>query len=167
MSDEPKKKTAEVKTVKSDYFEFSYDHSKIQQTGEIVLEAIFKLDKAKDPQLLAKTAIEAVQTRNKQQPIGIACSGCAFRNISPQDAKRLKTPNFTTSTGYIIESLGLKGTKIGGAQISTHHANFILNTGNATAPDVLKLINMIKELARQKYNLELKEEIFFIGDFNN
>lgn len=159
-------KTGEVKTVDHKYFEFDYDHSKIQQTGEIVLEAIFKVEMSKDPAQLWQKAMDNVKRRNEQQPIGIACSGCTFRNIDHEDAMRLATPNITTSTGYIIDSLGLKGTKIGGAQISTHHANFILNTGEATAQDVLKLITMVKQMAKAKYNLDLKEEIFYIGDFN-
>lgn len=159
-------KDGQIRTVDYDYFEFAYDHSKIQQTGEIVMEAIFKLDTSQDPQALMERAMENVKNRNQQQPIGVACSGCTFRNISQEDAKRLNTPNLTTSTGYIIDSLGLKGAKIGGAQISTHHANFILNTNDATASDVIKLINMVKQMAKDKYKLELKEEIFLVGDFD-
>ena len=63
--------------------------------------------------------------------------------------------------------MGLKGTKIGDAQISSSHANFIINTGEAKAQDVLKLINLIKEKAKNTYGLNLKEEIFYIGDFSN
>lgn len=157
--------TGEIKTVENSYFEFSYDHSKIQQTDEIVLEAIFKLDTAKDSASLWQRAMDNVKRRNQEQPIGVACSGCTFRNITHDDAMRLATPNLTTSTGYVIESLGLKGTKIGGAQISGHHANFILNTGEATAVDVIKLINLVKTKAKETYGLNLKEEIFYIGEF--
>lgn len=155
-------KSEEVKTVQNDYFEFSYDNSKIQKTGEIVLEAIFKLDTSKDPESLWQRAMDGVKRRNEEQPVGVACSGCTFRNITHEDAMRLATPNLTTSTGYIIDQLGLKGTKVGGAQISTHHANFIVNNGEATATDVIKLINLVKSLAKEKYNLDLKEEIFYI-----
>lgn len=158
--------SGEVRTVQKDYFEFSYDHSKIQETGEIVLEAIFRLDTSRNPTELWQRAMDNVKRRNAQQPIGVACSGCTFRNISHEDAMRLATPNITTSTGYIIDKLGLKGTKIGDAEISTHHANFILNTGDATAADVLKLINLVKDKAKETYGLDLKEEIFYIGDFS-
>jgi len=159
-------KTGNIKTVQNNYFEFAYDHSKIQATGEIVLEAIFRLDTSKDPSSLWQRAMDNVKRRNEEQPIGIACSGCTFRNISHQDAMRLATPNLTTSTGYIIDSLGLKGTRIGGAEISKHHANFILNTNEATAADVLKLVNLIKQKAKETYGLDLKEEIFFVGEFD-
>ncbi|MBI3282473.1 UDP-N-acetylmuramate dehydrogenase [Candidatus Curtissbacteria bacterium] len=159
-------RSGEVKTVNQTYFDFSYDYSKIQKTNEIVLEVIFRLDSARDPASLWQRAISNVKRRNEEQPIGVACSGCIFKNISHQDAMRLATPNLTTSTGYIIDSLGLKGTKMGGGEISSHHANFIINTKEATAADVLKLINLIKLKAKETYGLDLIEEIFFIGDFD-
>src|SRR3972149_8847744 len=153
--------SGEVKTVNHDYFEFSYDHSKIQKTGEIVLEALFKLDAIKDKDTLWQKAMDDVKRRNEEQPIGIACSGCVFRNIENADAQRLFTPNLTTSTGYIIEKLGLKGQRIGGAQISEKHANYILNINNANAGDVLKLVNLVKKKAKADLDLDLKEEIFY------
>lgn len=159
-------KTSNVKTVDQNYFNFSYDYSKIQQTGEIVLEATFKLSKADNPETLWQQAMDNVKRRNEEQPVGIACSGCIFRNINSQDAIRVATPNLTTSAGYIIEKLGFKGKKIGGAEISTHHANFILNTHEATALDVIKLIELIKTKAKEEYSVDLQEEIFFIGDFS-
>lgn len=158
-------KTGETKEVQNDYFEFSYDYSKIQDTGEIVLDAIFKVHSAKDKQALWQSAMEGVKLRNEEQPIGIACSGCVFQNITQSDAIRLSTPNGTTSTGFIIDSLGLKGVKIGGAEISAKHANYILNNGGATAKDVYDLIEMVKEKAKETYGLDLKEEIFYVGSF--
>src|SRR3989344_670919 len=159
-------KKGDFKNVDQAYFNFAYDSSKIQKTGEIVLEAVFRLNTASDKADLWQRAMDNVKRRNQEQPIGVACSGCIFRNISDSDAKRLATPRLTTSTGYIIESLGLKGTKIGDAQISASHANFIINTAEAKAQDVLQLINLIKEKAKSTYSLDLKEEIFYIGDFD-
>ena len=73
----------------------------------------------------------------------------------------------TISTGYIIEKLGLKGQRIGGAQISEKHANYILNVDNARADDVLKLIDLVKKKAKKELDLNLVEEIFYIGDFGD
>ena len=159
-------KNGQMTNVDQPYFDFSYDFSKIQKTGEIVLEAVFKLDVATSKESLWQKAMENVKRRNEEQPIGVACSGCIFQNISDVDAKRVMTPNLTTSAGYIIQSLNLKGTKVGDAQISEKHANFILNIDNANATDVLKLINLVKEKARNTYGINLKEEIFYIGDFD-
>src|SRR3989344_5889581 len=116
-------KNGEEKTVDYKYFEFGYDKSKVQQTGEIVLEALFRLDAIKDKSVLWQKAMDDVKRRNEEQPIGVACSGCIFRNIEDAEAARLFTPNLTTSTGYIIEKLGFKGQRIGGAQISEKNAN--------------------------------------------
>lgn len=159
-------KTGETKKVDREYFEFSYDFSKIQETGEIVIDATFKVQSSKKQGNLWQKAMDDVKRRNEEQPIGVACSGCIFQNISSGDAKRLSTPNLITSTGYVIEKLGLKGKKIGGAQISTRHANYILNTNGSSAKDVVDLINLIKDKAKKEYSLDLKEEIFYIGDFN-
>lgn len=160
-------KTGSIKKVDRDYFQFSYDQSKIQQTKEIVLEAVFKVDAESNKEKLWQKAMEDVKRRNEEQPIGIACSGCIFRNITSDDAIRLSTPNLTTSTGYIIEKLGLMGAKIGGAQISDKHANYILNINGATASEVIKLINLVKTRAKETFSLDLKEEIFYIGDFGD
>ncbi len=159
-------KSGEVRKVERDYFQFAYDKSKIQETGEIVIDATFACKATNNKEVLWQKATEDVKRRNEEQPVGIACSGCVFQNIAQEDAVRLKTPNSTTSTGYIIEALGLKGSKSGGAEISTRHANYILNTNSATAQDVYNLINLIKEQAKKTYGLKLKEEIFLIGDFN-
>ena len=157
---------SELKKVDRAYFKFAYDFSIIQKTKEIVIDATFRVKNAKDKTALWQKATDDVKRRNSEQPVGVACSGCIFQNISQSDAIRLRTPNTTTSAGYIIDSLGLKGKSMGGAQISTIHANYILNTGNATASDVCNLIGLIKQNAKKAYNLDLKEEIFFIGEFN-
>ncbi len=158
-------KSKETRQVPASYFDFGYDHSKIQETGEIVIDATFKLKHTANKDSLWQKATDDVKRRNEEQPIGVACSGCVFRNIDHADAMRLATPNMTTSTGYIIESLGFKGMKVGGAQVSDRHANYILNINEARAKDVRTLINLIKEKARKTYSLDLVEEIFYIGNF--
>ena len=75
-------KTGSFKKVDRGYFNFSYDSSKIQKTGEIAIEAVFKADAASDKEELWQKALDDVRRRNEEQPVGIACSGCVFRNIS-------------------------------------------------------------------------------------
>jgi len=79
-------------------------------------------------------------------------AGCIFKN--PQ----------TVPAGKLIDELGLKGTKRGGAMISTIHGNFIVNEGNATAKDVLELIEFVKQTAREKRGIELQTEVEIIGE---
>ncbi|MGB9609223.1 MAG: hypothetical protein ACPL3E_02500, partial [Minisyncoccia bacterium] len=67
--------------------------------------------------------------------------------------------------GYLIDQCGLKGKRIGDAQISEMHANFIINLGNATAAEVYKLINLCKEAVFNKFGIKLEEEIRYVGNF--
>jgi len=66
-------------------------------------------------------------------------------------------------TGFLIEEAGLKGVEIGGAMVSEKHANFIINTGNATAEDIVMLIGLIKERVHRKFDVFLEEEIQYVG----
>lgn len=160
---------AEILTSKSErnivsqkYFQFGYDRSKIQKSGDIILSVVLSLLPG-NKENLWKTAGEELKYRQKSHA-PLPTFGCTFQNMGKADALRLATPNHTTSTGYLIDSLGLKGTKIGGAQISPNHANFIVNTGGAKASDVVQLIKLCKEKVKEKYGVELKEEIVYLGE---
>lgn len=142
-------KDGETKDVGHDYFNFAYDYSILQDTGEIVVWADFKLSKA-EPEELRAHAKDAVMYRKRTQPFGVASSGCFFQNVDGE------------SVGKIIDELGLKGYRIGGAEISTIHANFIVNTGNATADDVNKLVAYIKKKVKEERGIDLKEEVVCI-----
>ncbi|MCA1029979.1 UDP-N-acetylmuramate dehydrogenase [Bacillus timonensis] len=89
--------------------------------------------------------------RRETQPWNYPCAGSIFRN---------PLPNFA---GQLIESSGLKGYQIGGAKISDQHANFIVNAGNATAQDVLNLIEFVKEKIKEKHNIDLETEVEIVG----
>lgn len=157
-------KEGQVSTVPASYFRFNYDQSLIQKTKETILSVTLKLVSF-NKELIWKKAQEALEYRKLTQPMGQYSAGCTFRNINKSDAVRLATPNHTCSAGFLIESAGLKGVKMGGAQFSLEHANFIININNAKAADVLKLINLAKKKVKEKYHVEMKEEIILIGDF--
>lgn len=155
----------EIKEVTHSYFKFSYDQSIIQKTKDIVLSVNLNLTTG-DKEKSWKLAQDALEYRRKSQPSGKFTSGCTFRNISTSEAIRLATPNYTTSAGYLLDSLGMKGYRLGGAYLSTEHANFIINDGSAKAADVWKIIKLAKKKVKEKYNINLHEEIVLIGDFN-
>jgi UDP-N-acetylmuramate dehydrogenase len=157
-------KEGEIIKTGQKYFRFAYDNSIIQESGDIVIEAVFVLKKGDKNDLWGK-AQESIDFRKKTQPLGSFSSGCIFKNISIADAKMLSTPNETTSAGYIIDKTGLCGYRIGDVEISKVHGNYFLNLGEAKASDVLKLMTLVKQEVREKFNLELKEEVFLIGDF--
>jgi UDP-N-acetylmuramate dehydrogenase len=101
----------------------------------------------------ARRGVEShLDRRRATQPTGEATAGCVFKN-PPGD-----------SAGRMIEEVGLKGHRVGGAQISTLHANWIVNTGGATASEILALIELILERVGDKYGTELELEISVLGN---
>ncbi len=157
-------KEGNTRDVDGNYFNFGYDQSEIQNTGEIVLSAVFRLKRVADPHAMWEEATKQLTYRNETQPVGVACSGCVFRNFDHVDALRLATPLLTTSAGYLIERMGLKGEKSGNIQISDKHANYFINLGDGKSQDVMKLITMVKDRAKKEFGIELREEIFLMGE---
>lgn len=156
-------KQGELITLSPRELKFAYDSSVFQSTGDTILTASFQLKRG-DKAILWERANAAVIRRASTQPLGAPSSGCVFKNISVADAMRLGTPNQTCSAGYLIDKAGLKGMAVGGAVVSDLHANFILNSGTATAKDVLDLIKVIKSKVKAKFGVDLVEEIVIIGD---
>ncbi|PFV86037.1 UDP-N-acetylenolpyruvoylglucosamine reductase [Bacillus sp. AFS059628] len=131
--------------------EFSYRTSVLQtKRPGIVLEAEFQL------QIGEREGIVSVMQKNKDyrretQPWNHPCAGSVFRNPIPYFA------------GDLIEKAGLRGYQIGGAQISEMHGNFIINTGEASAQDVLSLIALVKQTIKDKFSVEMHTEVEIIG----
>lgn len=117
-----------------------------------------------EKEILWRRAKQAVNYRQKTQPIAPS-AGCIFKNISKSEALKIGTPNQTTSTGFLIEASGLKGIKMGQVQVSPLHANFMINLGGAKAKEVIDLISLVKKKIKEKFNVEIKEEILQVGDF--
>ncbi|MEW6096921.1 MAG: hypothetical protein AB1567_10430 [bacterium] len=92
------------------------------------------------------------QKRKNNQPVNSKSAGCIFKNPTGYFA------------GKLIDEAGLKGVRIGGAYVSHKHANFILNDGKASAEDILKLIEVIKNTVFNKFGVKLEEEIVIVGD---
>lgn len=150
-----------VKEVDNNYFQFAYDYSILQKTSEIVLSVVFKFT-PEDKNILLERGNEALRHRLDTQPKGQS-AGCTFRNISIVEAKQISTPNATTSAGYLIDKAGLKWKRVGGAMISPLHANFVMNTGGATANDVYSLINLVKKKVSDQFGVQLHLEVREVG----
>ncbi len=150
----------DIKTLNHGELSFGYDSSRFHKTHEIILDAILLLRKG-DKQRAQYTAMEWAKRKVIQPPISV---GCVFANISNIDKENLKYP--TGSVGYIVEHvLKMTGFQIGGAAISPKHHNFIENKGNATAKDYLAVIKEIQKRTKEQTGLDLKLEIFLLGDF--
>ncbi len=152
-------RNGEIRKVEKDYFEFAYDYSVLQETKEIVVEGVFRLKK-EQRELLKKRSQEALQYRKDTQPFGVATGGCFFRNISDQEKERAGLE--TVSAGYMIDHAGLKGKRMGSFIVSDKHANFIINTGEGKPADLRALLHLIKSTIKEKYGVELVEEVCII-----
>ncbi len=137
----------------SQQFEFGYRTSILKRTrGEaIVLKAVLQANK-ESPEIIMEKIREFTATRQKTQPPG-ASMGSMFKNPAGDYAGRL------------IEESGLKGVQVGGAQISPRHANFFINTGDASAKDVFDLIQLAQKTVFEKSGIHLDLEIELIGDW--
>ena len=127
----------------------SISHSALRTGHSVILSAQFVL-RAGDREELEARAAENLAWRRRTQPRGLS-AGSVFRN-PPGD-----------SAGRLIEAVGLKGARCGGAQISEKHANFIVNRGRATAADVLALMDLARERVWQRFGLTLEPEIELVG----
>ncbi len=150
--------SGDLRTVDRNYFKFAYDYSILQDTHEICTSAVLRFTKT-EPEILKKRAQEVLAYRQQTQPSGWT-SGCFFRNITKQE--QLAAHLDTTSAGALIDRAGLKGQQIGGCKISEKHANFIINTGGGTSADVKALVQLIRDTVKQKFSIELKEEVVFV-----
>jgi UDP-N-acetylmuramate dehydrogenase len=149
-----------TKVVNNNYFQFDYDWSILHRTAEIVLWVDLNLKKG-DVQKAGALARNWAKQKAHQPR---RSAGCIFRNLTAAEQKRCGLP--TSSVGYLIDKvLNLKGRKHGEAIISPKHAGFIENLGQASATDVVELINLIKRSAKEQLGLELKTEVQLIGKF--
>jgi UDP-N-acetylmuramate dehydrogenase len=143
---------------------FGYDTSRVQRTREIVLWAEFGITTG-DPAALRETARASLAFRKRTQPLALSSAGCVFQN---PDAIRDAVPaGIPPSAGALVDRAGLKGTSIGGATISPRHANFIVNEGGATARDIRTLMECARLAVRDRFGVELKYEVVFLGDWDS
>nr|AUG32406.1 UDP-N-acetylenolpyruvoylglucosamine reductase [Paulinella longichromatophora] len=133
--------------------DFDYRYSSLQKESLIVLSARFHLNPGFHPQALLKSTNHNLLNRRETQPYKNPSCGSVFQNPDIQ------------KVAILIEELGLKGTRVGGAQISMVHGNFIVNTGGATAQDVNTLTLLVQRQVQAIYNTVLHSEVKLIGNF--
>ncbi len=137
---------------------FAYRESTLKHAAEGVPEVVtwasFRLDPA-EPAVIAERLDDIRRWRQAHQPLGMPSAGSVFRNPSPE-----------LSAGRIIDELGLKGRRIGGASVSEKHANFIVNDEKGSAADVRSLAEEVHATVRRERGLDLRFEIVFAGDWS-
>lgn len=140
-----------VRTVKKEELEFSYRKSIFQDKNWIIIGTKLKLERGNKEEIKNKME-EYSFSRKEKQPLDMPSAGSVFK----------RGENYISAK--LIDECELKGLRIGDAKISEKHAGFIVNTGNATADNVLNLIDKIKEIVKEKFNVDLETEIKILGE---
>ncbi len=132
--------------------DFGYRSSVFQKNNAIILRVGLKLT-SKDPNDIQTKYLETLKRKRLSQPLSYPSAGSIFKRIDG------------LSVSKMLDDMGIKGFKEGGAMVSTQHANFIVNDGNAKAQDVYLLIHKVKKMFKDTYGIDLQIEIQFLGDF--
>ncbi len=148
-----------MRTEQRDYFQFAYRHSILKTTGEIVARVCFGLSSGDRHEIKRRTD-EIRQLRCRKHPVNPCSAGCFFKNI--EDASQ---PNGKLPAGKLLEEVGAKELRVGGAAVFPEHANIIVNTGTASSQDIRKLADILKEKVKKRFQIELEEEIISLGEF--
>lgn len=143
--------TGEVRECSASELELGYRTSMPLKTRRIVTSATFRLTEGKKEEIL-KTMEDLNARRREKQPLAYPSAGSTFKRPEGYFA------------GALIEGAGLKGASVGGAQVSMLHAGFIINTGNATAADILSLISHVQNTVFEKYGVNLETEVRVLGE---
>jgi UDP-N-acetylmuramate dehydrogenase len=161
----------QLTTYNNDDCKFDYRHSIFKENpGLIVLSVDLKLNPGNKDEIQNKVK-ETIEKRKLKHPTENS-AGSFFKNPEVKNQKIIeefecdygtKCQNGKMPAGWLVEQVGLKGKKIGGAMVSDKHANFIVNTGGATAEDVIMLACLIKQQVRDKFGIELQEEVQYLG----
>lgn len=139
----------QVEKIKADQIDWHYRESQGWQPGILyAVDLSWPLAVQED---VPQQVRQATKTRLEKQPLNYPSCGSVFRNPAGQKA------------GWLIEQVGLKGRRIGDAQISEKHANFIINLGKARAEDVKALIDLVKQEVLTKFNIQLETEVKMLG----
>lgn len=143
--------TGEIKKIDNNEHKFEYRKSIFQNLNCVILETTLKLQTGNKEQIEEKMQ-EYSKKRRESQPLDMPSAGSTFK----------RGENFITAK--LIDESGLKGYSIGGAEVSNKHAGFIVNKGNATAKDIIDLINYVKEKVYEEFGKTIQEEVKIIGE---
>jgi len=136
----------DITVYSAEKMQFSYRHSILEESGGIVISATFRLVPKEEAEIKA-TMKELMAKRSASQPLDLPSAGSAFKR---------------PATGYaaaMIDQTGLRGFRVGDAAISTKHAGFAVNLGNATAKDVRTLLKQVADRVYEKFEVQLEPEI--------
>ncbi|MDD5083500.1 MAG: UDP-N-acetylmuramate dehydrogenase [Candidatus Moranbacteria bacterium] len=165
-------RSMEVKTLAKEACEFSYRKSIFKKNGQLLVLSVKIALTPGDALQIGRIAQETIAKREAKHPQHLSCAGSFFMNPTVTDEKLLEEFYHDTGVrarmnvlpaGWLIDHVGLRGKSVGGARVSDIHPNYILNTGTATAEDVLILSSIVKQRVRTQLGIRLMEEPQLVG----
>lgn len=141
----------ESKTISAEELELGYRHSIVPEAGYIVLSAKMQLQKG-DAEAIRSRMAELAEQRREKQPLQYPSAGSTFKRPTGYFA------------GKLVQDAGLKGKTIGGAQVSEKHSGFLINSGGATAQDILDLIAFCQKEVQEQFGVTLETEVKIVGE---
>jgi len=145
-----------LETVGPEDFGFRYRETDLRETGTVVLEAVLRLQRG-DVDQAARMRTEKILDRRAKHPVDLPSAGSWFRNLPPAEAGGRRR-----AAGVLLEQAGAKEMSEGDARVFPKHANMIINAGRATSADILKLAARMKTAVREKFQVELIEEVRYL-----
>lgn len=141
----------QVAVMHRDELEFGYRYCSLRASGDIILGVDMELAAA-PPREVEERLLACQEQRRAEQPLAVPTAGSVFKN----------PPGY--AAGWLLEQVGAKGMRCGGAMVSTKHANFIVNAGGATCRDVSMLIGRLRAMVEDRFGIRLETEIIFLGE---
>jgi UDP-N-acetylmuramate dehydrogenase len=148
-----------TKTLTGDELEFGYRSSRLKSSGEFAVRARFALKQGKKEAIRHRME-EISAIRNEKLPVNIPSAGCFFRNIPDGNEEFGKL-----AAGKLLDQIGAKEFHFGGAAVFDKHANIIINKDSARSSDIWRLARLLKTRVKEKFGVELEEEITYVGNF--
>ncbi|GEL05800.1 UDP-N-acetylenolpyruvoylglucosamine reductase [Rummeliibacillus stabekisii] len=143
--------SGDILNLTKEQLELGYRQSIIAKKGYYALSSIFELKKG-DQATIDETIADLTYKRESKQPLEFPSAGSVFKRPPGHFA------------GKLIQDSGLQGKGVGGAEVSTKHAGFIINKGNATATDYIETIRMVQRTVKEKFNIDLETEVKIVGE---
>lgn len=163
-------------TVGPEWMEFSYRDSRLRRAGlgrDVILSCTLHLTDRGDPDAILARAKEYQAERRAKQPYAPS-AGSFFKNVNdrtlaeslPHLPAGMKAAGVVPA-GFLSEACGLKGLRVGGAQVAEKHANFLVNAGGATASDLRRLACRVRAAVQERFGVMLEEEVLYVGDWRS
>lgn len=138
-----------------EYFSFDYRYSSLKDRPDIVLEVILQVEERKKSLIEGNIANFMERRKKRHPPWDVACAGSFFQNPAFPDGKKVPAAK-------LLDRIGAKGLREGDAMVYEGHANFIINCGNASARDVLRLASELKRRVKEEFDIDLEEEVIHV-----